>query len=191
MPKLPRMSEFAYQDPFPLGPDTTEYECLTTGHVSASEFEGKPVLKVAPEGLALLANEAMKAINFTLRPSHLAQVAAILDDPEATENDRMVALMLLKNAEIAAKGILPACQDTGTATVVGKKGQAKRLQSSLRLFAMKRRKWNIGGAFVYTWRDFAADQIACNWCPWAGLTNRKGKPKPALGAVKKILRKQG
>jgi hypothetical protein len=76
-------------------------------------------------------------------------------------------------------------------SVVGKKGQAKRLQSSLRLFAKKRRKWNIGGAFVYTWRDFAANQIACNWCPWAGLTNRKGKPKPALGAVKKILRKQG
>ena len=117
------MSDFVYQDPFPLGPDTTEYECLTTDHVSLSEFEGQPVLKVAPEALALLANEAMKAINFTLRPSHLAQVAAILDDPEASENDRMVALMLLKNAEIAAKGILPACQDTGTATVVGRKGQ--------------------------------------------------------------------
>ncbi|TAE77428.1 MAG: fumarate hydratase [Verrucomicrobia bacterium] len=117
------MSTFVYQDPFPLGPDTTEYERLTTEHVSLGEFDGKPILKVAPEGLALLANEAMKAINFTLRPSHLAQVAAILDDPEATENDRMVALMLLKNAEIAAKGILPACQDTGTATVVGKKGQ--------------------------------------------------------------------
>ena len=117
------MSTFVYQDPFPLGPDTTEYERLTTEHVSLGEFDGKPILKVAPEGLALLANEAMKAINFTLRPSHLAQVAAILGDPEATENDRMVALMLLKNAEIAAKGILPACQDTGTATVVGKKGQ--------------------------------------------------------------------
>src|SRR5690606_19344175 len=123
VPKLPRMSEFVYQDPFPLGPDTTEYECLTTDYVSVSEFEGQPILKIAPEGLALLANEAMKAVNFTLRPSHLAQVAAILDDPEATENDRMVALMLLKNAEIAAKGILPACQDTGTATIVAKKGQ--------------------------------------------------------------------
>ncbi len=117
------MSAFVYQDPFPLGPDPTEYECLTTEHISLSGFEGKPILKIAPEGLALLANEAMKAINFTLRPSHLAQIAAILDDPEATENDRMVALMLLKNAEIAAQGILPACQDTGTATVVGKKGQ--------------------------------------------------------------------
>ncbi|MBK1881637.1 fumarate hydratase [Luteolibacter pohnpeiensis] len=114
---------FFYQDPFPLGPDTTEYELLTTDHVSASEFEGQPVLKIKPEALSFLAAEAIKAINFTLRPSHLAQVAAILDDPEATENDRMVALMLLKNAEIAAKGILPACQDTGTATVIGKKGQ--------------------------------------------------------------------
>lgn len=126
LPPFPSvMSEkaFHYQDPFPLGPDTTEYEKLTPEHVSVAEFEGKPILKVAPEGLALLANEAFKAINFTLRPSHLAQVAAILDDPDATENDRMVALMLLKNAEIAANGILPACQDTGTATVVGKKGQ--------------------------------------------------------------------
>jgi fumarate hydratase class I len=114
---------FFYQDPFPLAADSTEYEKLTSEHVSVSEFEGRPILKVAPEGLTLLANEAMKAINFTLRPSHLAQVAAILDDPDATENDRMVALMLLKNAEIAAKGILPACQDTGTATVIGKKGQ--------------------------------------------------------------------
>ena len=78
------MSDFVYQDPFPLGPDTTEYECLTTDHVSLSEFEGQPVLKVAPEALALLANEAMKAINFTLRPSHLAQVAAILDEPPGT-----------------------------------------------------------------------------------------------------------
>ena len=117
------MPDFTYQDPFPLGADETEYECISTAHVSVSEFEGDPILKIAPEGLALLANEAMKAINFTLRPSHLAQVAAILEDPEATENDRMVALMLLKNAEIAAKGILPACQDTGTATVVAKKGQ--------------------------------------------------------------------
>ena len=122
---LAAMSEkpFVYQDPFPLGPDTTEYRLLTKEHVSVSEFEGKSVLKVASEGLTLLANEAFKAINFTLRPSHLKQVAAILDDPEATENDRMVALMLLKNAEIAANGILPNCQDTGTATVIGKKGQ--------------------------------------------------------------------
>jgi fumarate hydratase, class I len=117
------MADFIYKDPYPLGTDTTEYECLTKDHVSVTELDGKPILKVAPEGLTLLANEAMKAINFTLRASHLEQVAAILDDPEATENDRMVALMLLKNAEIASHGILPTCQDTGTATVIGKKGQ--------------------------------------------------------------------
>ena len=119
------MSEkpFFYQEPFPLAADGTEYECLSTEHVSMSEFEGKTILKIAPEALTLLAAEAIKAINFTLRPDHLAQVAAILDDPEASENDRMVALMLLKNAEIASHGILPFCQDTGTATIIGKKGQ--------------------------------------------------------------------
>jgi fumarate hydratase class I len=119
MPEKP----FRYQDTFPLGPDETEYELLTRDHVSTTEFDGKTILKVAPEGLTLLAAEAIKAINFTLRPAHLAQVAAILDDPEASENDRMVALMMLRNAEIAARGILPFCQDTGTATIVGKKGQ--------------------------------------------------------------------
>ena len=119
MPKKP----FFYQDPFPLAADSTEYECISTEHVSMSEFEGQPILKIAPEALTLLSAEAIKAINFTLRPDHLAQVAAILDDPEASENDRMVALMLLKNAEIASHGILPFCQDTGTATIIGKKGQ--------------------------------------------------------------------
>ncbi len=114
---------FFYQDPFPLGPDTTEYEKISSEHVSVSEFEGQLVLKIAPEGLKLLAAEAIKGINFTLRSSHLGQVSAILDDPEASENDRMVALMLLKNAEIASHGILPFCQDTGTATIIGKKGQ--------------------------------------------------------------------
>ena len=114
---------FFYQDPFPLGPDTTEYELLTTDFVSTAEFDGKTILKIDPQALTMLASEAIKAVNFTLRPAHLAQVSAILDDPEATDNDRMVALMLLKNAEIASKGILPACQDTGTATIVGKKGQ--------------------------------------------------------------------
>jgi len=115
--------EFFYQDPFPIGPDTTEYERIHDGCVELADFSGEEVLKIDPEALTLLAAEAIKAINFTLRSSHLAQVAAILDDPEASENDRMVALMLLKNAEIASHGILPACQDTGTATVIGKKGQ--------------------------------------------------------------------
>ncbi|BCX49464.1 fumarate hydratase class I [Haloferula helveola] len=119
------MSErpFHYQDPFPLSSDPTEYEQISSDFVSTADFDGKTVLKVEPEGLAFLANQAFKAINFTLRPGHLKQVAAILDDPDATDNDRMVAAMLLKNAEIAAHGILPNCQDTGTATIIGKKGQ--------------------------------------------------------------------
>ena len=114
--------EFVYQDPFPLAADTTEYEKITGDHVSVIDCNGQEILQVEPEGLELLAAEAIKAINFTLRPSHLEQVAAILDDPEASDNDRTVALMLLKNAEIAARGILPFCQDTGTATIIGKKG---------------------------------------------------------------------
>lgn len=115
--------EFHYQDPYPLGADDTEYECIREGGVVVLHVGGKEILKVDSESLVFLAAEAMRAINFTLRSSHLAQVAAILDDPEASQNDRMVALMLLKNAEIAAHGILPGCQDTGTATVIGKKGQ--------------------------------------------------------------------
>lgn len=114
---------FHYQEILPLGPDATEYELISSDHVSVAEFDGKPVLKVEPAGLFLLAHEATKAINFLLRPAHLAQVAAILDDPEASHNDRMVALMMLRNAEIAARGILPFCQDTGTVTIVGRKGQ--------------------------------------------------------------------
>ena len=117
------MSDFHYQPPFPLSADETEYELLTSDHVSLTELDGQEILKVAPEGLSLLANEAIKAISFKLRTSHIKQVAAILDDALATENDRMIALMLLKNAEIASHGILPGCQDTGTAIVMGKKGQ--------------------------------------------------------------------
>ena len=120
------MTDFHYQDPFPLGPDETEYEHLSSDFVSVSEFEGQEILKIDPEALNLLSNEAIKAISFKLRTSHLKQVAAILDDPEASENDVMVALMLLKNASIAVNGILPACQDTGTAIVMGKKGENVR-----------------------------------------------------------------
>ena len=120
------MTDFHYQDPFPLGPDETEYEHLSPDFVSVSEFEGQEILKIDPEALSLLSNEAIKAISFKLRTSHLKQVAAILDDPDASENDVMVALMLLKNASIAVNGILPACQDTGTAIVMGKKGENVR-----------------------------------------------------------------
>ena len=113
---------FHYQDPFPVGKDQTEYYLLTKEHVSVANFEGKEMLKVAPEGLTLLANTAMRDVSFLLRPAHQKQVASILDDPEATENDKYVALTMLRNAEVSAKGILPFCQDTGTATVFAKKG---------------------------------------------------------------------
>ena len=114
---------FVYQDPLPLGPDETEYRLLSTEGVSTTTFEGREILKVAPEALTILANAAFHDTNFFLRSKHLAQVAAILDDPEASANDRYVALTLLKNAEIAARGILPMCQDTGTCAVFAKKGQ--------------------------------------------------------------------
>jgi fumarate hydratase, class I len=113
---------FHYQDPFPVGKDQTDYYLLTKEHVSVAQFEGKDVLKVAPEGLTLLANTAFRDVAFMLRPAHQKQVAAILDDPEASENDKYVALTMLRNAEISAKGVLPFCQDTGTATVFAKKG---------------------------------------------------------------------
>jgi fumarate hydratase class I len=114
---------FVYQDPLPLGADDTEYRLLSKEGVSTATFEGQEILKVAPAALAYLAREAFHDTNFFLRPKHLEQVAAILQDPEASANDRYVALTLLKNAEIAARGILPMCQDTGTAAIFAKKGQ--------------------------------------------------------------------
>ena len=117
------MAEFAYQEPFPLGPDTTSYRLLSGEHVSIAPFDGVEVLKVAPEALSLVAREALRDVSFLQRPAHLAQVAAILGDPEASHNDRGVALALLRNAEVSAQFVLPYCQDTGTATVIAKKGQ--------------------------------------------------------------------
>lgn len=114
---------FYYQNPFPLAKDETEYYLLTKEHVSVSEFEGQEILKVAPEGLTLLAQQAFYDASFLLRTSHKQQVASILADPEASENDKYVALQFLRNSEIAAKGVLPTCQDTGTAIIMGKKGQ--------------------------------------------------------------------
>ncbi|MEY3775362.1 MAG: hypothetical protein RLZZ129_2142 [Verrucomicrobiota bacterium] len=114
---------FSYQDPFPLGPDDTEYRLLSREGLSTAEFAGREILQVAPEALAYLAREAFQDCSFMLRARHLEQVAAILGDAEASPNDRYVALTLLKNAEIAAQGILPFCQDTGTAIILGKKGQ--------------------------------------------------------------------
>ena len=117
------MAEFIYAPMFQLGPDTTEYYKLTSDYVSVGEFEGKPILKVAPQALTLLAAQAFRDVNFLLRPSHNEQVAKILSDPEASSNDKYVALMFLRNAEVAAKGKLPFCQDTGTAIIHGEKGQ--------------------------------------------------------------------
>ncbi len=114
---------FVYQEMFPIREDKTVYRLLTKDYVSVGEFEGKPMLKVEPEGLRLLAETAWHDVAFYLRPEHLQQVRAILSDPEASENDKSVALTLLRNAEVAALGVLPLCQDTGTAICVGKKGQ--------------------------------------------------------------------
>jgi fumarate hydratase class I len=114
---------FEYQDPFPLAADDTKYRLLGKEGVSVSSFEGTEILKVEPAALTRLAREAMREISFFLRASHNEQVAKILQDPEASPNDKGVAIAFLRNAEIAARGELPLCQDTGTATIVGKKGQ--------------------------------------------------------------------
>jgi fumarate hydratase class I len=112
-----------YAPLFPLAKDETAYRKLTGDFVSTVSCDGEELLKVAPEGLRLLAEAAFADINHLLRPSHLRQLRAILDDPEASANDRFVALDLLKNANIAAAGVLPMCQDTGTAVIMGKKGR--------------------------------------------------------------------
>lgn len=115
--------DFHYQKLFEHGPDTTTYRRLTSDHVATTIFEGREILTIQPEALTLLAREAMDDVAHLLRASHLKQLSRILEDPEASENDRFVALELLKNANIAAGRVLPGCQDTGTAIVVGHKGQ--------------------------------------------------------------------
>ena len=118
------MRSTVYKDMFPLVEDTaTEYRLITPDHVSAVEFDGETILKVAPEALARLAAEAMRDTQHLLRSSHLARLRAILDDDEASDNDKFVALEFLKNANVAAGGVLPMCQDTGTAIVFANKGQ--------------------------------------------------------------------
>jgi fumarate hydratase class I len=117
------MPDFVYTPMFPLGEDMTAYDAISRDHVGAGTCDGRPVLTVAPEGLTLLAERAFHDAAFFLRPSHLEQLAAILRDPESSANDRTVALELLKNAVISAGGVLPMCQDTGTAIINAKKGQ--------------------------------------------------------------------
>ncbi len=117
------MTDFKYKEMFPLGKDSTEYRFLTKEFVSTSSFDGNQILKVVPEGLTFLAEEAFRDVSHLLRSSHLRLVAEILDDPEASDNDRYVAREMLENAIIAAEGEFPLCQDTGTAIIIGKKGQ--------------------------------------------------------------------
>ena len=115
--------EFRYSDLLPIGPDETPYRLLTTEGVSTFEADGQTFLRVSPEAIQLLTAEAMHDIAHYLRPAHLAQLRRIIDDPEASGNDRFVALDLLKNVNISAGGVLPMCQDTGTAIVMGKKSE--------------------------------------------------------------------
>ena len=115
--------EFKYAPMFQLGEDKTEYYLLTKDYVSEGEFEGHKIVKVQPEALTMLSKQCFHDANFLLRRAHNEQVAKILKDPEASENDKYVALTFLRNAESAAKGILPLCQDTGTAIIHGEKGQ--------------------------------------------------------------------
>jgi fumarate hydratase class I len=116
-------TKFQYQDIFPMGDDFTEYRLLTKEHVSTGQFEEREIVKILPAGLTLIAEEAFRDVSHLLRNSHLKQMADILEDPEASENDKYVALEMLKNAVISAEGVFPMCQDTGTAIVIGKKGQ--------------------------------------------------------------------
>ncbi|TWS23603.1 fumarate hydratase [Tsukamurella sputi] len=115
--------EFIYSDLLPIGPDSTPYRLITTEGVETFEVDGQKFLKVAPEALQKLTAEAMHDISHYLRPAHLQQLRKIIDDPEASGNDRFVALDLLKNVNISAGGVLPMCQDTGTAIVMGKKSE--------------------------------------------------------------------
>lgn len=117
------MSEFKYQKPYPILKDSTNYRLLTKEFVSTIEVDGRKILKVAPEGLELLAREAFTDVSFYLRAAHLEKLAKILKDPEATDNDRFVAHTMLMNQVVSAEGELPTCQDTGTAIVVAKKGE--------------------------------------------------------------------
>src|SRR5208283_4340112 len=118
-----RPSGFLYSPMFPLGPDRTPWRRLPIEGVRTVTCDGQTVLRIAPDALSELAFRAFHDVSHLLRPAHLAQLRKILDDPEASANDRFVALDLLKNANIAAGGVLPMCQDTGTAIVFGKKGQ--------------------------------------------------------------------
>jgi len=117
------MAEFKYQKPFPILKDDTPYRLITKDFVSTIEVDGREIVKIDPEGLEFLAKKAFSDVSFYLRPKHLAKLARILEDPEATDNDKFVAHTMLMNQVVASEGELPTCQDTGTAIVMGKKGE--------------------------------------------------------------------
>ena len=116
------MSNFAYHDMFPIGADETPYRKITSDYVDVQSLGGQDILTIDPKGIAELTSTAMRDIAHLLRPGHLQQLADILEDDEASDNDHFVARELLKNANVAAGMVLPSCQDTGTAIVIGKKG---------------------------------------------------------------------
>ncbi|MCD4770656.1 MAG: fumarate hydratase, partial [Bacteroidales bacterium] len=118
------MADFIYENPFQIEKDTTNYRLLTKDFVKVVEVDGVKMIKVDPLGLELLAKEAIVDVSFLMRPAHLAKIKKILEDPEATDNDKFVAWIMLKNQVIAAAGELPSCQDTGTAIVIGRKGES-------------------------------------------------------------------
>ena len=115
--------DFLYQDPYPILKDDTQYRKITSDYVKVEQLGDREILTVDPKGLELLAEEAMSDVSFMLRSSHLQKLKNIIDDPEATDNDRFVAYNLLQNAAVAVEGELPSCQDTGTAIVMAKKGE--------------------------------------------------------------------
>ena len=117
------MDEFKYQPMYPIGLDDTQYQLLTTDYVGVDTFEGKEIVTVAPEGLEFLAEKAVRTVSFMTRPSHLHLLSKIIEDPESSENDRFVAFAMMNNAFISSEGEFPLSQDTGTAIIIGKKGQ--------------------------------------------------------------------
>ena len=118
------MADFRYQKMFELGPDETEYRLLTDDGVEVVDVGGREVLRVDPKALRMLAAEAIRDVSYLFRPGHLQQLRDILDDPEASDNDRFVALQMLRNANVSAGMLLPSCQDTGTAIVMAHKGES-------------------------------------------------------------------
>ena len=124
------VADFVYQEPFPLERDTTQYRLLTKEYVSVTNFDGKEILKIEPAALTLLASVAIRDVSFLLRTAHLEKVAAILKDPQASDNDRYVALAMLRNADTSSKGILPFCQE-GPAGLDRRKRRGVSRQGSL------------------------------------------------------------